>query len=171
MPPAVFLAEDGFLAHAGLYLLVHVGVDEADEQPVCPGFVFDADFCHDGFVVVGVVKPLHTLGFLSIEVGRAVGLEMFYRGVDPVVVVGVVLERREFIDEAVGEPLPEVDVRLVGIERAVGVGGIDMPAPALAIGYDVDDSPQGIGAESYRHYPFINFNAVGKIDGNVVQPE
>ena len=169
--PAVFLAEDGLLAHARLYLLVHVGVGETDEQSVGPGFVFDADFRHDGFVVVGVVKPLHTLGLLGIEVGGAVVLEIFYRGVDPVVVVGVVLECREFIDEAVVEPLPEVDVRLVGVERAVGVGGIDMPAPALAVGDDVDDSPQGIGAEPYRHYPFINFDAVGKVDGNVVQPE
>ena len=46
-----------------------------------------------------------------------------------------------------------------------------MPAPAAFVGHNVDDTTQGIRAESYGNYTFIYFDAFGKIDGDVVDIE
>ena len=59
MAPAVFLAEDGVLPHAGLYLFVHLRVGEAQHEAVGPGFVGHTHLGHDGLVVVGVVETTH----------------------------------------------------------------------------------------------------------------
>ena len=58
----------------------------------------------------------------------------------------------------------------MGVERAVGVGGVEEPAPAVVfVGDDVDDSAQGIGAEAYGDDSFVDFDAFGVVDGQVVE--
>ena len=92
-------------------------------------------------------------------------------GIDPVVVVGVVLEEVDFIGESALETLPEIEIRLVGVERPVGVGGIEKPVAALLVGNDVDNPADGVGTEADGYDPLVDFDAVGKADGYVVEPE
>ena len=168
---AVLLAEDGVLPHAGLHLFVHAGVGEAEHEAVGPRFAGYPYLGHGSLVVVGVVEPFYPKHFVGND-RRAVGVPLLHVvGIDQVVVVGVVLEEVDFVGESVLEALPEVDVRLVGIERAVGVGGVEKPVAPLLVGNDVDNPADGVGAETYGYYPLVDFDAVGKADGDVVQAE
>ena len=107
MAVAVLLTVDDFLAHAGLHFLVHVRIGETDEQAIGPRFVDKTGLGHDGLVVVSVVETLHVL-----ELGAVVraGLEVLDRRINPVVVVGIVLESVYLILETVGQGLTEVHV-------------------------------------------------------------
>ena len=57
---AVLLAVNDFLAYTSLYVLVHIGVGETQQQAVRPFLVYDTQFADDGFVVVGIVEAFHT---------------------------------------------------------------------------------------------------------------
>ena len=57
------------------------------------------------------------------------------------------------------------------IERAVRVGCVQKPVFPVFIGYDIDNSAQGIRPEPDRHYTTVHFDAVSKVNGNVVQSE
>ena len=119
---AVLLPEHDFLPHACLYFLVEVGVGESHCQVVGPRLVRHADFAAHGFVVETVVEPPHPVNAVLVRVFRdAVVAENGYVVVNGVVVVGEVLEGVGLIEPAFGERLPEADVGLVGVERAVGV--------------------------------------------------
>ena len=118
---AVFLPVNDFLAHTGLYVLVHIGVGETQQQAVCPFLVYDTQLTDDGFVVVGIVEAFHTFLFASVD---ASGLEVFHRSVHVVIIIRIVLEGIDFVSESVFERLSEIHVRLVRIERAIGIGGI-----------------------------------------------
>ena len=168
---AVFLPEYGFLSHTRLYLLVHVGVGESEHQTVGPVFIFYSDFGYDGFVVIGVVKPFYPFRLFGIEIGRPVFFVTFYRGIDVIVVVRVVLECVYFIRETVFERLTEIDIRLMCVKRAVRIRCVDKPISALFVGNDIDDSTQSIGSEPYGHDAFVYFDAVGKVYGDIIQPE
>ena len=169
--PAVFLAEDGVLPHPSLYLLVHVRVGDAQHQAVGPGLPGKSRLGHDSLVVVGVVEPLHP-EYLVGDDRRAVVVPLLHMvGIDLVVVVRVVLEGVDFVGKSVFEALPEVHVRLVGVERAVGVGRVEKPVAALLVGDDVDYPADGVGTESHRHHSLVHLDALGKVYRDIVQPE
>ena len=132
-------------------------------------------FTDDRLVVVGVVEAFHAYFVPRVDIGRnrAVGIEGEYFRVDIhlVVIVRIVLEGIDFVGEAALERLPEVDIRLVGVERAIRVGGIQEPAVALLLGDDVDDAPDGIRSEADRHDTLVNLDAFGETSRNVVQSE
>ena len=173
--PAELFAIDGVLPNAGLYVLVHVREGHAEHQPVGPRLVHDAELGHDRFVVVGIVETFYPDFFRVVDIGRNravfVESEDFGVHVHLVVVVGIVLESVDFVGEAVFEGLAEVEMRLVGVERAVRVGGIDKPAVAFLLGDDVDDPTDGIRAELDWHDAFVDFDPLGEVDGDVVQAE
>ena len=168
MSEAVLLAEDGFLAHTGLYVLVHLRPDEAQHQAVGPGLVHEARLGNDGLVVIRIVEAADAHQLFVAEAAR---FEVQYGGIDTIVVVRIVLESVQLVGEAVAESLPEADVGLVRIERAVRVGCVEKPAAALFARHDVDDSADGVRAEAYGHHTFIYLDALGKADGDVVQAE
>ena len=60
---------------------------------------------------------------------------------------------------------------LVGVEGAVAVGGVHVPAAALLIGDDVDYAAQRVRAEAHGHHALIDLDALGEVDGQVVQVE
>ena len=121
MSLAVLLSVDDFLAHAGLYVLIHIGIGETQQQAVRPALVNDAQFADNCFVVVGVVEAFHPFFLASVD---TTCFEVFYRGVYIVVIVRIVLERVDLVGEAVLEGLAEVDVRFMRVERTVGIGGV-----------------------------------------------
>ena len=149
MVEAVLFAIDGHLAYTGLHVLIHVRVGETQHQAVGPCLVDEAYFTDDRLVVVGVVEAFHAYFVPRVDIGRnrAVGIEGEYFRVDIhlVVIVRIVLEGIDFVGEAALERLPEVDIRLVGVERAIRVGGIQEPAVALLLG---DDHPRTSGRAS-----------------------
>ena len=117
----MLLAVNDFLAYTSLYVLVHIGVGETQQQAVRPFLVYDPQFADDGFVVVGVVETFYPFLLASVD---ASGLEVFYRSVHVVIIIRIVLESIDFVGESVFERLSEIHVRLVRIERAIGIGGI-----------------------------------------------
>ena len=80
----MLLTVNDLLAHTGLYVLVHIGIGETQQQAVRPSFVNDAQFADDGFVVVGVVETFHAFFLASVD---ASGLEVFHRSVHVVIIV------------------------------------------------------------------------------------
>ena len=107
---AVFLPEDDVLVDAGLYFFVEVAVCEVQHQAVGPGFVHQAYFGDDGFVVEAVVEAAQAVDAAAVGGLEAVGGKFGDVVVDVVVVVRQVLEGVEFVGEAVAEGLPEVEV-------------------------------------------------------------
>ena len=168
MAVAVLLAVHRLLPHACLNILVHVAVGQSQHQAVGPGLVHQSGLGHDGFVVVGVVEAAHVLQPFVVEGAR---LEVFYRSVYVIVVVRIVLECVHFIGKAVLERLPEVHVRPVRVERPVAVRRVQKPGTALLVCHDVDDAPYGIRAEAHGHHALVYLDALGKVHGDVVQPE
>ena len=118
---AVFLPVNDFLAYTGLYVLIHIRIGETQQQAVRPFLVYDPQFADDGFIVVGIVETFHPFLLASVD---ASGLEVFYRSVHVVIIIRLVLEGIDFVSESVFERLSEIHVRLVRIERAIGIGGI-----------------------------------------------
>lgn len=166
---AVFLPEDDVLVDAGLDFFIEVAVCEVQHQAVGPGFVHQAYFGDDGFVVEAVVEAAQAVDAAAVGGFEAVGGKFGDVVVDVVVVVRQVLEGVKLVGEAVAEGLAEVDVGLVGVEGAVGVGGVEEPAASLFVGDDVDDAAQGVGAEAYGYDAFVDFDAFGVVDGQVVE--
>ena len=71
-----------------------------------------------GFIVVCVVEG-RTLRISVLSMVDAVPIENLHRGIDPVAVVRIVLEQVHLVHESAAEGLPEIDVGLVRVERAV----------------------------------------------------
>ncbi len=107
MAEAVLFSEDCLLAYAGLYVLVHVRIGETKHQPVCPTFVYNTRFSHNGFVMVSIIETPHTHLFTFVETAR---LKVLYRCIYMIIVVRVVLKGIDFIAETVLESLSEVYV-------------------------------------------------------------
>ena len=168
MAVAVFLAVDNLLAHSVLDFLVEVGVGESQQQPVGPRPARQSHFGDNRLVVVGVVEAFHVLLQVAVD---AAGLEVLHGRVYVVAVVRVVLEGIDLVGGAVAEGLPEVEVRLVGIERPERVGGIGEPAFVTFLGDDVHHAADGIGAEPYGDDPLVDLDALGIVHGDVVQSE
>ena len=62
-------------------------------------------------------------------------------------------------------------MRLVRIERAVGIRRIDEPPAAFLVGDNVYYAADSVGSEAYGDDTFIHFYAVGEVHGDVVQAE
>ena len=107
MAEAVLFSEDCLLAYTGLYVLVHVRIGETEHQPVCPTFVHNTRFGHNGFVVVSIIETLHAHLLTFVETAR---LKILYRHIYMIIVVRVVLKGIDFIAETVLESLSEVNV-------------------------------------------------------------
>lgn len=168
---AVLLAEHDFLAYARLDFLVHAGVGQAHHQAVGIGLAGNADFADEGFVVVGVVKAAHALNLVLVHLRKTVVEKLRHVGIYIIIVVRIVLKGIQLIGQAVFQRLSGIDIRLVGVERAVGVRGVHVPARAALLRDDVDDAAQGVGPEAYGHHALVHLDALGQVDGNVVQPE
>ena len=89
--------------------------------------------------------------------------------VDAVVVVGIVLEGGQREGPPAGRAAQQAQVALVGVERAIGIGGIEGEGPGVLRGDDVDDAAYGIGAEGDGHDALVHLDTLGIIDGQVVQ--
>lgn len=98
-------------------------------------------------------------------------LELPHPVVDPVVVVRVVLEGVDLPREALFGALSGVEVRAVGVERSVGVGGVGEPAAALFPRDDVDHTADGVRPELHRNDPLVDLDALGIVHRDVVQVE
>lgn len=176
MALAVLPAEDDFLIDAGLDLLVKIGIGEAQHEAVRPFFAGQTEFAEHDLVVESVVEAPDVLHVALVHgklVNRTVGqhLEFAHPVVDVIVIVGIVLESVDFVQEAASGRLPETEVRAVGVERTVGVGGVGEPVAPLFVRHDVDDAADGVGAETDRHHPLVDFDALGEACRNVVQVE
>ena len=108
---------------------------------------------------------------VRIDSRAAAFIKLFDRGIHIVTVVRIVLESVDFVSQSILEGLSEVDVRFMCIERAVRVGCVQKPVFPVFIGYDIDNSAQGIRPEPDRHYATVHFDAGSKVNGNVVQSE
>ena len=104
---AMFFAVDRVLAYTRLYILVHIGISETEQQAVGPFPVDKPQLSDDGFVMVSVVEAFHTFFLIRVETSR---FEILYRGIYIVVVVRIVLESIDFVSETVIQCLSEVDV-------------------------------------------------------------
>ena len=104
---AMFFAVDRVLAYTRLYILVHIGISETEQQAVGPFPVDKSQFSDDGFVMVSVVEAFHTFFLIRVETSR---FEILYRGIYIIVVVRIVLESIDFVSETVIQCLSEVDV-------------------------------------------------------------
>ena len=60
-------------------------------------------------------------------------------------------------------------MRLMGVERAIRIGGIERPALGRPVCHDVDHATQCVCAEANRHHPLIDLDAFRIVDGNVIQ--
>ena len=109
----MLLSVHDFLPHARLHVFVHVRIGKRTHQPVGPGLIGNARFGNHGFVVVSVVEALHVLELLLVDGPRG---EILHRRIDPIIVVGIILKGVDFVAEAAGQRLPEINVRLVRIE-------------------------------------------------------
>ena len=168
MALAELAAEDDRLEHAVLNLLVEVGPRQSQHEAVGPGLARQAELALHGLVVVLVVEAAHVFRFAAVD---GAGGEVLDRGVDPVVVVGVVLESVDLPRQSAAEGLARIDVALVRIKGAVGVGGVHEPAAALLGGDDVDDAAQRVGAEAHGDYALVHLDTLGKVHRYVVQVE
>ena len=104
---AMFFAVDRVLAYTRLYILVHIGISETEQQAVGPFPVAKPQLSDDGFVMVGVVEAFHTFFLIRVETSR---FKILYRGIHIVVVVRIVLESIDFVSETIIQCLSEVDV-------------------------------------------------------------
>ena len=104
---AVFLAVNRVLAYARLYILVHIGISETEQQAVGPFPVDKSQLSDDGFVMVGVVEAFHSFFLIRVETSR---FKILYRGIHIVIVVRIVLESIDFVSETIIQCLSEVDV-------------------------------------------------------------
>ena len=57
----------------------------------------------------------------------------------------------------------------MGIERSVGIGSIEEPVTALFIRHDINHAADGIRPEADGYNAFVDFDAFGKIDGDIIQ--
>ena len=172
MPVAVFLPEHDFLPHARLYLLVEVGIGEAQRQPVGPPLVRHADFAGRGLVVEAVVETFHAVDAVFVGAFRdAVVAEKGHVVVNVIVVVGEVLEGVHLVEPSVAQRLSGAQGGLVGVERAVGVGSVGEPLLPPLVGDDVHHAPDGIRAESHGHHAAVHLDALGEVHRQVVQVE
>lgn len=167
MAETVLLPEDGLLPNTGLDVLVHVRPNEAQHQAVGPRLVHKARLSDDGLVMIRVIEALHAYQLLLVEAAR---LEVQYGSVDVIIIVRVVLESVHLIGKTVFERLSEMDVRLVRVKRAIGVGRVDEPSATLLARNDIDDAADGIRPEAHRHHTFIYFNTLGKPTGMLFKP-
>ena len=165
---AVLLAVNDFLAYTSLYVLVHIGVGETQQQAVRPFLVYDPQLADNCFVVVGIVEAFHPFLFASVD---ASGLEVFHRSVHVVVIVRIVLESIDFVGESVFERLPEIHIRFVCIERTVRIGCVQKPSVSFLFSDDIDHASDCIRTEAYRDHSLIDFDTFGKVYRDVVQPE
>ena len=169
---AVFLPEDDVLVDACLYLLVIIGPGEAQHQAVGPGLACHAQLANHRLVVEAVVESLDVVNLAGVGVlGDAVVAELGDVVVDVIVVVRQVLEGVNLIREAVLQCLAEAGVRLVGVERAIRVGGIQVPALALFGGDDIDHAAQRVRAEAHGNHAFVDLDALGIVHRQVVEVE
>lgn len=116
--------------------------------------------------MVGIVETFHAFFVFRIEPS---GFEILHRGIHVIIVVRIVLESIDLVGETVIQRLPEVDIRFMGIERSVGIGGIEEPVTALFIRHDIDHAADGIRPEADRNNAFVDFDAFSKIDRDIVQ--
>lgn len=107
MAVAVFLTIDNLLTDTGLHIFINVRIVEPEKKAVGPGLVDKTDFTDDGFIVICVVETLDMLFLATVDGSR---LEILNRGIDPVIIVRIVLESIYLILETVSEGLAEVDV-------------------------------------------------------------
>ena len=168
MAVTVLLSVDSLLPNAGLHVLVHVRIGEAQHHAVGPGPARESHFGHHRLVMIRVVEAAHAVERLRVE---AVCGEVEHGRVNVEVVVRIVLEGVYLVHEAVSERLAEVYVRLVGVERAVRISRVDKPAAPLPVGHDVDYAAYGVGAEAHGYHALVHLYAVGEVHGDVVQPE
>ena len=104
---AVLFAEHRFLSYASLYVLVHVRECEAEKHPVRPFLIDHAEFCHDSLVMVRVVEALHVLWLAYVDSSC---LEILDRGIDIIIVVGIILKGVNLVCEAIFQGLSEIDI-------------------------------------------------------------
>ena len=71
--------------------------------------------------MIGIIKALDTYPFIFIN---SSGFKVLYRCIHMIIIIRIVLEGIDFVSESVFERLSEIHVRLVRIERAIGIGGI-----------------------------------------------
>ena len=121
--------------------------------------------------MVGVVEAADTADVGVVDGGCAVLVENLHRGIDLVTVVRIVLEQVHLVHESAAEGLPEIDVGLVRVERAVGVGRIHEPFAAGLAGDNVYHASQRVCAEPHRDNPLIDLYALGEVHWYVVQTE
>lgn len=119
MSLAVFFSKYRMLPYSRLYFFIHVGIGKPKHQPVCPQFIRHTYFSYDSFVMKCVVETLHMERFVRND-GRAVLFPLLYMvGIYIIVIIRIVLKSTDFISETVLKCLTEIDMRLMGIERAV----------------------------------------------------
>ena len=175
MPLAMLVPIDRLLADTRLDVLIHVRIGEAQHQAIGPRLIDKPHLAHDGLVMIRIVETLYTLLVLRIYPSRdrAVGLEfkMFDIGIYPIIVIRIVLEGIHFIRQSVLERLPEVYIRLMRIERTIGIGSIRKPSLALLLRNDIDHTTDSIRPKAYGHHALIDLDALGKVHGDVIQSE
>ena len=168
MAETILLSVDHLLAHTVLYVFVHAGQGETEQKTVGPGAIDHAAAYGQGFVVVGVVETAHPFGMAEID--APVG-KVFHGSRDSIVIVGIVLEGTHFHFPSRCPSAVPIERALVRVERAAGVGSVDVPARLWSLGDDVDDTTDGIGAESDGDNAFVDLDASGKIDGDIIESE
>ena len=82
--PTMLIAIHHILTHSGLNIFIHIGKSKTKHQSICPRFSNQPNFCHHGFVVIGIIETLHPL-FLGFIYPPC--LEILYCGINPIVVV------------------------------------------------------------------------------------
>ena len=118
---------------------------------------------HHCLVVISVVETLHFLKLVFVD---TTCLEVFYRSIDRVVVVRIVLEGIYFVGEATLECLREVDVGLVGVSahHKLGLNILAKKARPLGEGLDLDVEGRVRGmCEGIVRYDDAIFNALCRV--------
>ena len=164
----VFLAIHNLLSHSRLYLLVHLRPSQSEEQSVGPFLANHSQFSHYCLVVVCVVESLHALFLVTVYPAR---LEVLHWRFYTIAVVGIILECRNLVCQSAFECLTETDVRLMSIERTIGIRRVEMPSAVTLVGHHVYYTADGIGTESHWHHSLIHLYSVGKAHWNVVKTE
>ena len=116
--------------------------------------------------MVGVVEATYVLGAAGIDEALD---EVLDRGIDPIVVLGVVLVGTELIGQTTTLGTSDGERRAVGLVGAEGVGGIHIPGAVLARGDDIDHPADSVSAEVHGDDPSVDLDPLGIAHGDIIE--
>ncbi len=104
---------------------------------------------------------------------RTVGLhlEFAHPAIYIIIVIRIVLKRFYLVEEPFFSRMPETEIRAVGVERTVRVGGVYKPVASPFVCHDIDYPSYGVRTETHWHYTLVDLDSFGETRRNVVQVE